>query len=127
MSRPSRSQNQVRVGSFANGSPRLLTFHRPNLGRKRRPDPEPPESLLTSQQSNDASLSSSPQNKNKQNSNVGGKNNCNTFSGKPPHPDYVKKGPLITNDMFEKWTPDLLNLPSNQPVRSSRNPNPVYA
>ena len=44
---------------------------------------------------------------------------------KTPHPDYVKKGPLITDEMFSKWTPELLNLPS-RPVRSTRNPNPVY-
>ena len=44
-----------------------------------------------------------------------------TLSGKPPHPDYVKKGPIITTEMFNKWTPDML-----RPVRSTRNPNPMY-
>ena len=44
---------------------------------------------------------------------------------KAPHPEYIKKGPIITDTMFSKWTPELLNLPS-RPVRSTRNPNPVY-
>ena len=42
-----------------------------------------------------------------------------------PHPDYLAKGPLITREMFNKWTPDLLNLPA-RPVRSTRNPAPNY-
>ena len=58
MSRPSRSQVQVRLGSFVNGEPRLATFHwssckpahfreapveaeRPKLGRKPDPDTRP--------------------------------------------------------------------------------------
>ena len=62
ISRPSRSQVQVRVGSFANGSPRLLTFHwsackpahmrpeavegqRPKLGRRPAEVPNPTETL----------------------------------------------------------------------------------
>ena len=48
------------------------------------------------------------------------------------------KGPVITREMFDKWTPDLLGIPhpsspapqpptaSTRPVRSSRNPNPQY-
>ena len=46
-------------------------------------------------------------------------------TAKTPHPDYIKKGPLITEQMFREWTPELLNLPP-RPVRSTRNPNPVY-
>ena len=63
ISRPSRTQIQVRVGSFVNGLPRLLTYNwssckvahmrseaeegsRPNLGRKRLL-PEPPQNKLT--------------------------------------------------------------------------------
>ena len=62
ISRPSRTQVQVRVGSFVNGLPRLLTFNwssckvahmrseategsRPNIGRKR--GPKPPDDQLT--------------------------------------------------------------------------------
>ena len=51
-----------------------------------------------------------------------------TLSGKPPHPDYIKKGPIITNQMFDdaNW-PQILNIPeSSRPVRASRNPNPRY-
>ena len=47
-----------------------------------------------------------------------------TLSGNAPHPDYVRKGPIITTEMFQKWTPDLLDLPT-RPVRQSRNP-PQY-
>ena len=49
-------------------------------------------------------------------------------SGKPPHPDYVAKGPIITTRMFNQWTPELLGIPSppKRPVRSTRNANPQY-
>ena len=65
VSRPSRSQVELKIGTFANGAPRLQVYHwssckiahvrdgaeegsRPQLGRKpqARPDPEPPSSLL---------------------------------------------------------------------------------
>ena len=52
-----------------------------------------------------------------------------TLTGKRPHPGYLAKGPLITTEMFEKWTPDLLGLPSvgnERPIRSTRNKNPLY-
>ena len=45
------------------------------------------------------------------------------------HPDYWKKGPVITDAMFRKWTPDLLGIPSppvGRAARSTRNPNPQY-
>ena len=72
ISRPSRTQVQVRVGSFVNGLPRLLTFNwssckiahmrseaqegaRPNLGR--RPlVPEPTQDKLTPKPESDAQL-----------------------------------------------------------------------
>ena len=58
ISRPSRSQVQVRIGSYVSGEPRLLTYHwssckiahmrkdaavgsRPNLGRRPQPQVEP--------------------------------------------------------------------------------------
>ena len=51
-----------------------------------------------------------------------------TLSGNKPHPNYIAKGPIITRDMFNKWTPDLLGLPnvSTRPTHSTRNPNPCY-
>ena len=52
--------------------------------------------------------------------------NFETLTGSRPHPDYLRKGPLITRQMFDKWTPDLLGIPSSRPVRSTRNPNPLY-
>ena len=69
ISRPSRSQVEVRVGSYANGQPRTSIFHwssckpahlredfqegsRPNLGRPRtRPDPPVVKTQLTDAQS----------------------------------------------------------------------------
>ena len=51
--------------------------------------------------------------------------NFDTLSGRRPHPDYLKKGPVITDEMFQKWTPDLLNLP-RRPVRATRNQSPKY-
>ena len=47
-----------------------------------------------------------------------------TLSGRPPHPDYLAKGPIISREMYDKWTPDLLG--PNRPIRSTRNPNPQY-
>ena len=56
------------------------------------------------------------------------KRDYDTLSGKQPHPGYIEKGPIITTEMFQKWTPDLLGLPSasERPVRSTRNRNPTY-
>ena len=52
-----------------------------------------------------------------------------TLSGKRPHPNYLKRGPIFTKEMWDKWTPDLLGIPSstsNRPTRSTRNKNPKY-
>ena len=43
-----------------------------------------------------------------------------------PHPEYLRKGPLITTEMFQKWTPDMLETSHSRPVRKTRNPNPYY-
>ena len=73
VSRPSRSQIQVRVGSYASGAPRLLTFHwdmckiahmrdgaevgsRKNIGRKPGPHPPTPGSLLTPEPAEDIKI-----------------------------------------------------------------------
>ena len=132
VSRPSRSQVQVRVGSFANGLPRLLTYHwsackpahmregasegtRPKLGRPSRPQ-SPPAQL--------------------------------DKSGEVPHPP-PKLRPVAspTNTLLSKQNNRQANgavfpSPSSQPVesvgakiqtslnerpqRSTRNPNPRY-
>ena len=45
-----------------------------------------------------------------------------------PHPNYIAKGPLVTEQMFNQanW-PKILGLPpASRPVRTTRNPNPVY-
>ena len=162
MSRPSRSQVQVRVGSYADGTPRLVTFNwqsckpahmrtnaqegsRPNIGR--RPDPPTDQTTLsvnnnalgenveTSQPvDNETSTKSqqsvsSPAERGKFER---AKNESPVADPLPdnrpqPHPDYIKKGPIITRQMFDKWTPDLLGLPaSGRPIRATRNPAPNY-
>ena len=151
ISRPSRSQVQVRVGSFVDGRPRLSTFHwssckiahvrpdtveasRPNIGRKPKVTPPVPDdggtpSLGDGQNvtnvTHGPNASLSP-NVNKPVAILNERENSNKPSG--PHPDYVAKGPLITQQMFDKWTPDLFDIPnpSSRPVRTTRNPNPNY-
>ena len=54
-----------------------------------------------------------------------GKIQMSDSSRPDPHPEYIRKGPLITDSMFNKWSPDMLGLP-NRPVRSTRNKNPQY-
>ena len=156
VARPSRSQIEVRVGSFANGSPRTCTFHwstcklahlrddfiqgsRPILGRKKlRPDPPVVETRLADAQPDAAVELPLADESSRSNQNNGKRGNIqtpvhDTLSGRAPHPDYVAKGPVITREMFNKWTPDLLNIPSTpspstsspsteRPVRSTRNP-----
>ena len=48
-----------------------------------------------------------------------------TLSGNKPHPEYLKKGPLITDQMYHEadW-PTILDI--GRPKRSTRNPNPQY-
>ena len=45
-----------------------------------------------------------------------------------PHPDYLAKGPLVTEQMFNQadWPRILGPSPSSRPVRSTRNPSPKY-
>ena len=161
MSRPSRSQIQVRVGSFADGSPRLVTYNwqsckpahmreyapegsRPNIGR--RPNPTADPGLLTKQatgcnsgnepvDSHETSSSTQQQppsspaerGKFKRDSRRDSSNDPLPENRPAPHPGYVEKGPLITRQMFDQWTPELLNLPpSGRPVRTTRNPAPKY-
>ena len=50
-----------------------------------------------------------------------------TLSGRKPHPEYLAKGPIISKESFDKWTPEMLGIPQNsRPVRSTRNPQPKY-
>ena len=53
-----------------------------------------------------------------------------TLSGKAPHPEYLKKGPIITRQMFDNWTPDIFadagSSMSVRPVRRTRNQAPRY-
>ena len=54
-------------------------------------------------------------------------------TGRNVHPDYLAKGPLITREMFAKWSPSIISAGGqssfssyNRPVRSTRNANPSY-
>ena len=128
VSRPSRSQVQVKIGSYANKEPRLAVYswasckiahlrgdaeeaERPQLGRKPKSASKqsskssPEESVQTSEPS--SALSKQP---------------SESSSTKPANPH----GPVITQQMFDKadW-PAILQLPS-RPKRSTRNQNPNY-
>ena len=154
VSRPSRSQVQVRVGSFVDGRPRLSTFHwssckvahvrpdtveasRPNIGRKPKDksgsDDSPTSGLGDGHLFTDNKLGASPPSnvnkpvailKDRENSNPSTSSNPSAASNSKP----TDKGPVFTQEMFDRWTPDLLGIPqpSARPVRSSRNPNPNY-
>ena len=121
ISRPTRSQVQVRVGSFANGSPRLLTFHwsackpahmrpdaaegqRPKLGRRPANVLEPrrherfPEPTVNSRPVASPSQTILIDN-------AESKQNPSSFSPEEP----------------AKIQTDL-----RRSARSSRNPNPIY-
>ena len=147
VSRPSRSTVQVRIGSYVNGTPRLQIYNwksckiahmregaqdgeRPRLGRKPAfKDSETPAKIQQS-------LSKDKE-----------RENSNPISGSDtltpnPHPDYLKKGPLITKDMFDSanWReilsiptegtpqqkPDVNSRSNTRPTRSTRNPAPRY-
>ena len=147
-SRPSRSTIVLRIGSFVDGRPRLQEYNwnsckiahlrddapeaeRPRLGRRPAANaPAPADKPSIPSDFNRSASSEGPDstdaNNEPQQTNTSGSQPVEpTLSGRPPHPDYIKKGPIITQDMFKKWTPDLLNLPT-RPVRSTRNANPRY-
>ena len=52
------------------------------------------------------------------------------LSGREVHPDYIKKGPVITKEMFDKCSPEIFRdtttTKNERPVRSTRNANPIY-
>ena len=121
ISRPSRSQVTVRLGSYVNGTPRLATYNwdtckiahlrdgfkgvdRPSLGRpKARPDPTEPQNTLTSNVNNALGVSE----KARENLSTNEPAEIQTSNPSPPsRPD----------------TPDEQRYPS----RSSRNPSPRY-
>ena len=131
VSRPSRSQVEVRVGSYADGSARLLTFNwasckiahlrddsfevsRAPLGRRAAtPDsPEPPSD-------------SAPQNKLKPNDALGAQAETEVdippsqpvVYAPPSRPSSPSSGAKIQTDSGTN---------SSRPVRSTRNPNPSY-
>ena len=156
ISRPSRSQIEVRVGSYANGSPRTSIYHwssckpahlrpdfvegsRPNVGRKPRPDPPASDSQLrdvnNATELGAKTLSPSQPSPNQNFSRGKIQNDDGTVldpdSGRQVHPDYVSKGPVITTQMFDQWTPEVFKAASpdvgaKRPVRSTRNANPMY-
>ena len=124
--RLSRSTVRIKVGTYADGSIRTADRHwsdlkavkleniqeenRPKLGRPKKQQPQPTPVVST------GPPNSKPF------------SNPETSAGKQPHPEYIKKGPIITEKMFDEanW-PKILNIPTNnRPVRATRNPNPQY-
>ena len=149
--RPSRSTIVVKIGSKKDGSPRLLTFNwasckvahmrdgaevgeRPKLGRPSKSPEQSPEPIAADDLSTNSSLTDkrhNAQNKNKPKSAKIQTPDHDTISEKAPHPDYIRRGPLITEKMFDdaNW-PEILNIPPSKntkyPTRSTRNKNPQY-
>ena len=112
---------------------------RPNIGR--RPNPTASEDVLTNvnnatgdsvgmSQSADHETSTAVSHSSVPQPAQGGKfkrDKRRDSSTKDSSPENNAKGPLITKQMFDKWTPDLLGItPSNRSVRSTRNPAPRY-
>ena len=123
VSRPSRSQVTVRLGSYANGTPRLANYNwetckvahlrdgfkgvdRPALGRPRaRPDPPAVQSQLTS--------------------------NVNNASGvvekaRENEPGNLPAEIQTSNSEPERPTPPIVDVSQRYPARSSRNTSPRY-
>ena len=90
---------------------------RPKLGRPTtRPSKGPkPTELASEQNFKMADIPSDATGKSKQ--------TCQPAKIQKP---VESKGPLITREIFEKWTPELLGIPNSRPVRSTRNKNPNY-
>ena len=128
ISRPSRSQVQVRVGSFVDGRPRLSTFHwsscklakvrddfteasRPNIGRK-------PNVVTTNgpEPTNAASNQNQTPEVNKQN----GAGSVVSERAK------IQTSSRSKTNASPFGCPEPSAPPRVRPVRSSRNPNPAY-
>ena len=139
ISHPSRSQVEVKVGVFADGRPRLSTYHwwmckiahlrddfieasRPNLGR--RPDPPVVQPQMTPRQTNFnmavGTKTENPRGKENNENPAKIQKVFDPLSGRDVHPDYVKKGPIITQDMWDNCSPDIFKNPTDRPVRSTR-------
>ena len=139
-SRPSRSQIEVRLGSYVDGSERKQIYNwntckiahlrpdsveasRPKLGRPsgphHGPTPTNAQSVPNSNMADNDSLS-------------------NTKVNKPTNikPAKIQKplAPLITDRMFAQWSPEIFKAAgspdfvgtSSRPVRTTRNPDPKY-
>ena len=132
VSRPSRSQIEVRVGSYANGSPRTLVVHwssckvahvrknfqpasRPNIGRRSRPDPPTAQTLLNVNNNDATSLS----------------NSLNRSDSEPVAGDFQNNTPVVTEPAEIQTAispPSVLHdsVVTSRPIRSTRNPKPSY-
>ena len=112
---------------------------RPNIGRKKKSDTksDPDPSVLSDGQNNTEAVNVSrvsPVNKNcapKKTAKIQTSVSSQapdefSSSAKTPHPDYLAKGPLITRQMFNQWSPEMFKSDSSRPIRSTRNPKPNY-
>ena len=129
VSRPSRSQVQVRVGSYASGEPRFLTFHwsackpahiregaqlgeRPRLGRPPNLQPQDPQTR------NDQSVPNPPTNLRP----IGSESERVLTDAASVNNELVPSTPSVNKEEPAK----IQNALPQRPVRSSRNPNPRY-
>ena len=110
---------------------------RPNIGRKKKTSDResvPDTSVVvdgqiaTENQNNTDRVNSRPPSLTAKIQTADQAPNGESLSVKSPHPNYVRKGPIITNEMFSKWSPDMLEASGTnaRPVRSTRNKNPKY-
>ena len=102
---------------------------RPRVGRKPNPKPTALSPAASHTMESDQNINKQKPAKiqNQSTEEVG-----ETLSGKQPRPDYVRKGPIITQQMFDEcdWETILSDKPSTvasrYPVRKTRNKNPSY-
>ena len=138
--------NTCKVARMREGAP---VGSRPNLGRKRK-NPSTPSSDNSSNTSSEASSGPPPEPSNspvkrKRRGRPRGRNKNHTEtpeqpqapvpdSDKPDNPTWSPRpgpgncnfGPVITRQMYDNWTPEMLDINPSRPVRSTRNSNPQY-
>ena len=151
VSRPNRSTISVRLGSYANGSPRLQTFHwnlckiahlrenaleaeRPQLGRRPKVSASNRTSGSSSSSSNHPSGSSLSSSSPSSEESTDSDTPDNPTWSPRPGPLNCNFGPVITKEMLDQWgeatqmsdQPKPQASSSSRPIRSTRNPTPQY-
>ena len=145
-SRPSRSQIEVRLGSFVDGTPRLQVYNwntckiahlrpdaveasRPKLGRPAAARPSSPHhgpEPTATPSGDDFNMAADINKESRQNVNK-------PAADVKPAKIQKRLSPVITQQMFDKWSPEVFKaagspdfVTPSRPTRSTRNPNPQY-